>query len=79
MPKVDIALSTRRGFVPAPWQNPLPLEEYTMTRIVVYYYSGRWIPIKFCRFNKAIKLYRQAKLQGQEIFIFPADFKPDDS
>ena len=65
--------------MPAPWQNPLPLEEYAMTQVVVYFYSGRWIPIKFCRFDKAIKLYRQAKLEGQEIFIFPADFQLDDS
>lgn len=63
--------------MPAPWQNPLPLEEYITSRVVIYYYSGRWIPIKFCRFDKAIKLYRQAKQHGQEFFIFPADFKPE--
>lgn len=65
--------------MPAPWQNPLPLEEYAMNRVVVYYYSGRWIPIKFCRLADAIELYRKAKLQGKEIFIFPPDFVPDNS
>lgn len=64
--------------MPAPWQNPLPLEEYIMNRVVIYYYSGRWIPLKYCRLEKAIKLYRQAKLQGKEIFIFPPDFVPED-
>jgi len=63
--------------VPPPWQNPLPLEEYTMSRVVVYYYSGRWIPLKFCGLAKAIKLHRQSKLQGIELFIFPPDFDPD--
>lgn len=65
--------------MPAHWQNPLPLEEYMMIRVVIYFYTGRWIPIKFCRFDKALKLYHQAKLQGQAIFIFPTDFSPDDS
>lgn len=64
--------------MPAPWQNPLPLEEYMMSRVIIYYYSGRWIPIKFCRLEKAIKLYRKAKLQGKEIFIFPPNFVPED-
>ncbi len=63
--------------MPAPWQNPLPLEEYIMSRVVIYYYSGRWIPIKYCRLEKAIKLYHQAKLQGKEIFVFPPDFDPE--
>jgi hypothetical protein len=48
-----------------------------MSRVVVYYYSGRWIPLKFCGLAKAIKLHRQAKLQGRELFIFPPDFDPD--
>lgn len=64
--------------MPPPWQNPLPRDEYTMSRVVVYYYSGRWIPIKYCRLGKAIELYRQAKLEGRELFLFPPDFKPDD-
>ncbi|MEW6497297.1 MAG: hypothetical protein AB1589_33060 [Cyanobacteriota bacterium] len=49
-----------------------------MNRVVIYYYSGRWIPIKFCRLGDAIKLHRQAKQQGKEIFLFPPDFIPDD-
>lgn len=76
--KVDIDIFKRRGFVPVPWQNPLPLEEYIMSRVVIYYYNGRWIPIKFCRLGDAIKLSRQAKQQGQELFLFPPDFIPDD-
>lgn len=63
--------------MPAPWQNPLPLEEYIMNRVVIYYYSGRWIPLKYCRLEKAIKLYHQAKLQGKELFVFPPDFDPE--
>lgn len=65
--------------MPAPWQNPLPLGEYTTSRVVVYYYRGRWIPVKFCRLAEAIQLSDQARLQGTEMFIFPPDFKPDDS
>ena len=64
--------------MPLPWQNPLPLDEYITSRVVLYYYSGRWVPIKFCHLIKAIELYRKAKLEGREIFIFPPDFKPDD-
>ncbi|HEY9743745.1 MAG TPA: hypothetical protein V6C90_24930 [Coleofasciculaceae cyanobacterium] len=48
-----------------------------MSRVVIYYYSGRWIPLKYCRLEKAIKLYHQAKLQGKEIFVFPPDFDPE--
>jgi hypothetical protein len=65
--------------VPPPWQNSLPLDEYTTIKVVVYYYSGRWIPLKYCRLIKAIELYRKAKLEGREIFIFPPDFQADDS
>ena len=64
--------------MPLPWQNPLPLDEYITSRVVIYYYSGRWIPIKYCRLIKAIELYRKAKLEGREISIFPPDFKPND-
>jgi hypothetical protein len=64
--------------VPPPWKNPLPLDEYTTSKVVVYYYRGRWIPIKFCRLEKAIVLSRQARLQGKEILIFPPDFEPND-
>lgn len=63
--------------MPAPWQNPLPLEEYMAIRIVIYYYRGRWIPIKFCRLEKAIKLHRKAALQGQELVVFPLDCDPN--
>jgi hypothetical protein len=63
--------------VPTPWQTPLPLEEYITNRVVIYYYRGRWIPIKFCRLGKAIELYRKAKLQGKELLIFPPDFDHD--
>ncbi len=65
--------------MPRPWQNPLPLEEYTTSRVVIYFYSGRWIPIKYCRLEKAIAICRQARLQGQQMFVFPPDFDPNDS
>lgn len=64
--------------MPAPWQNSLPLEEYVMTRVVIYYYKGRWVPVKFCRLAEAIKLHYKAKEEGKEFFIFPADFVPED-
>lgn len=61
----------------APWQNPLPLEEYITLRVVIYYSRGRWVPIKLCRLEKAIELCRKAKQQGQEIIIFPPDCDPN--
>ncbi len=67
----------KERFVPPPWQNPLPLEEYITSRVVIYYYNGRWIPIKFCRLAKAIRFYQEAKLEGKEIFVFPPDFDPN--
>ncbi|OKH58367.1 hypothetical protein NIES2130_14930 [Scytonema sp. HK-05] len=63
----------------SPWQIPLPLEEYTATRVVVYFFfDGRWIPIKFCTLNKAIKLCYEALLSNREIFLFPVDMDPND-
>ena len=62
----------------SPWQNPLPLEKYTTSRVVVYFYTGRWIPIMFFRYSEAIELHRKAALQGWSIFIFPHDLDPRD-
>lgn len=60
----------------SPWRSPLPLEEYTMSQVIVYFYSGRWIPIMFHSLVDAIALYRRANLEGREIFIFPPDSNP---
>ncbi|XWK87768.1 MAG: hypothetical protein U7127_26860 [Phormidium sp.] len=59
-----------------PWQNPLPLDEYATTKVVVYFYSGQWIPIMFHQLVDAIALHRKAKKQGKEIYIFPPDVNP---
>ena len=62
----------------SPWRSPLPLEEYTMHQVVVYFYSGRWIPIMFCRLAEAIALHHKASLQGRELYVFPPDVDPSD-
>lgn len=59
-----------------PWQIPLPLEEYTAQRVVVYFYSGKWIPITFSRLLDAIALHHKAKIEGREIYVFPSDVNP---
>jgi hypothetical protein len=62
----------------SPWQTPLPHGGYTMSRVVVYLYSGRWIPIMFCSLIEAISLYRQALQTGKEVYVFPFDADPWD-
>ncbi len=32
--------------VDSSWSLPLPLKEYAMSRVTVYFYSDRWVPIK---------------------------------
>ena len=49
-----------------------------MSRVVVCFYSGKWIPIMFCPLVDAIALYRNALKEGKEIFIFPPDSDPND-
>ena len=63
----------------SPWRSPLPLSEYTTEEVVVYFYSGRWIPIMFCRLAEAIALHRRALLAGRELFVFPPEVDPSDS
>ncbi len=53
------------------WQLPLPQDEYTQLQVVVYFYSGRWIPIACFRLNEAIGLYHKASQRGKEILVFP--------
>lgn len=57
---------------------PLPLKEYAMSRVTVYFYSDRWVPIKFCSLEKAILLHHKANLEGKEILLFPADIDPNE-
>ena len=54
-----------------PFQNRLPLEDYAKSRVVVYFYSDRWIPISCFKLSEAIALYRKAMIKGKEIFVFP--------
>ncbi len=55
----------------SPWQLPLPTGEYTTVRVVVCFYSTRWIPISCFSYTEAIALYRKALLKGMEILVFP--------
>jgi hypothetical protein len=58
------------------WHNPLPRKESAKNRVVVYYYTGQWVPIMFHQLVDAIALHRKAKQQGKEIYIFPPDVNP---
>jgi hypothetical protein len=54
-----------------PFHNRLPLEDYAKSRVVVYFYSDRWIPISCFKLTEAIALYRKGMIKGKEIFVFP--------
>ena len=56
-----------------PWQLPLQTEECTTIRVVVCFYSDRWIPISCFSYSEAIALYHKALLKGMEILVFPSD------
>ncbi len=63
----------------SPWQSPLPLDEYTTSRVVVYFYSGRlnlWIPTMFFPLAEAIAFYYKGILSGMELLIFPTGLDP---
>lgn len=63
----------------SPWKIPLPLEEYTSLRVVVYYLSNnKWVPIKYCTLKKAIKLSYEGRQLNQELFLFTVDLNPND-
>jgi hypothetical protein len=64
--------------VDSSWYVPLPLKEYAMSRVTVYFYSDGWVPIKYCSLQKAILLYHKANLEGKEIVLFPTDLDPND-
>ncbi|WP_335033307.1 hypothetical protein [Nostoc sp.] len=64
--------------VDSSWYVPLPLKEYAMSRVTVYFYSERWVPIKYCSLEKAILLHQKAKLEGKEILLFPANLDPNE-
>ncbi|WP_334888087.1 hypothetical protein [Nostoc sp.] len=63
--------------VDSSWSLPLPLKEYAMSRVTVYFYSDRWVPIKYCFLEKAILLYHKANLEGKEILLFPDNVDPN--
>ncbi len=56
---------------------PLPLEDYASHRVEVYFYSGRWIPLKSYTLVDAIALHWTVKRLGKEIYIFPPDTDPN--
>lgn len=58
------------------WTNPIPLEEYQMSPVVVYFYSNRWIPMKCFSLAEAIELYRKALSLGKKIIVYPPFFDP---
>ncbi|WP_461937227.1 hypothetical protein [Nostoc sp.] len=59
------------------WYVPVPLKEYAMSRVTLYFYSDGWVPIKYCSLEKAILLYQKANLEGKEIFLFPVNLDPN--
>ncbi len=59
------------SLVASAWQLPLPEAEYATLRVVVYFYSDRWIPITGFSYSEALALYRKALLRGRKIFLFP--------
>lgn len=61
------------------WQVPLPLSEYTTSRVVVYFYAGSWIPIAFYPLAEAIKLHRKGLSSGMDIAVFPPDLDSGNS
>lgn len=61
----------------SPWQNSLPLSEYTTQQVVVYFYSDRWVPIMFFSLVAAIQLHQKAQQAGSELFIFLVNLNPD--
>ncbi|BDI16648.1 hypothetical protein ANSO36C_24500 [Nostoc cf. commune SO-36] len=63
--------------VDSSWSLPLPLKEYAMSRVTVYFYSDTWVPIKYCYLGKAILLHQKANLEGKEILLFPANLDPN--
>lgn len=72
-------ISNSRGLsrVYSPWQVPLPLFEATASRVVVYFYNSRWIPIAFSTLADAITLHRNASCVGKELVVFPCDLDPE--
>lgn len=63
--------------VDSSWSLPLLLKEYAMSRVTVYFYNDRWVPIKYCFLEKAILLHQKAKLEGKEILLFPTNVDPN--
>lgn len=57
----------------SPWQNRIPLEEYTERPVVIYLYSDRWIPIKGFSLAEALTLYEKAVKLGKKILVYPSE------
>jgi hypothetical protein len=52
------------------------MEQYITQRVVIYFYSGRWIPIQFSDLGDAIILYKRLIAVGHQLFIFPVHLNP---
>lgn len=61
----------------SPWQMPLLLAESATSRVIVYSYKEKWVPIKYCHLEKAILLHHEKLLCGQEVLLFPPDLDPN--
>jgi hypothetical protein len=70
----DLGASTK-GLV-SPWRTPIPLGEYQMSPVVVYFYSNRWIPMNCFSLAEAIVLYRKALSLGKKIIVYPPNLDP---
>lgn len=60
----------------SPWQVPLPRQDQTTSRVVVYFENGGWIPITFYPLVDAIQLHRMGLTSGMDIVVFPTDLDP---
>ncbi len=47
-----------------------------MSRVVVYFFNGGWIPIAFYPLIDAINLYRKGLSSGMDIAVFPTELEP---
>ena len=58
------------------WHVPLPLGSSKNSRVIVYFYNDRWLPITFYTLADAIALHYQAAREGRELVVFPPGLDP---
>lgn len=59
--------------VVSPWNTPIPVGDHTESPVVIYFYSGKWIPIVGFSLGEAITLYRKALSLGKKILVYPSN------